>query len=168
MYSRPSPLRFGMPISYGIAVKCFVRRSAHAFPWHRWRRRPMKAPLRGGSQLARFYPRRHLRSGLVSPIQGAPNSVTTSLSCRLSLRMLKLKTGHAFCFDFDLFRHVVLQPKGEMKARIRRQGCRRKNDGGMDKFAWSKFEQHLRWPRRGEAQGCAEYSRLPFVPLRPE
>jgi NADPH:quinone reductase len=33
------------------------------------------------SALARFYPRRHLRSGLVSPIQGAPNSVTTSLSC---------------------------------------------------------------------------------------
>jgi alanine-synthesizing transaminase len=44
----------------------------------------------------------------------------------------------------------------------------RKNDGGMDKFAWSKFEQRLRWPRRGEAQGCAEYSRLSFVPSRPE
>ncbi|MCE9878934.1 hypothetical protein LZ641_01135, partial [Hafnia paralvei] len=42
--------------------------------------------------------------------------------CRLSLRRLKLKTGHAFCFDVDLFRHVVLQPKGGMKARIRRQG----------------------------------------------
>ncbi len=98
----PSPLRFGMPISYGIAVKCFVRRSAHAFPWHRWRRRPMKAPLRGGSQLARFYPRCHLRSGLVSPIQGAPNSADTSLYRRLSLPRLNLKTVHAFCFDFDL------------------------------------------------------------------
>ncbi|TBL50701.1 hypothetical protein EYZ00_19270 [Hafnia paralvei] len=41
------------------------------------------------SALARFYPRRHLRYGLVSPIQGAPNSVTTSLSCRLSLPRLK-------------------------------------------------------------------------------
>ncbi len=28
----PSPLRFGMSISYGIAVKCFVRRSANVFP----------------------------------------------------------------------------------------------------------------------------------------
>ena len=49
----------------------------------------MRAPLRGGSQLARFYPKRHLRSGLVSPIQGAPNSAGTSLYRRLSLPRLK-------------------------------------------------------------------------------
>ena len=31
----------------------------------------MRAPLRGGSQLARFYPRRHLRAGSACAILGA-------------------------------------------------------------------------------------------------
>ncbi|EHM44257.1 hypothetical protein HMPREF0454_01570 [Hafnia alvei ATCC 51873] len=48
----------------------------------------------------------------------------------------------SFGFDVDLFRHVVIQPKGGMKARIRRQ------DVG----------------ERTEEPGW----RLPFVPLKPE
>ena len=127
MYSRPSPLRFGMPISYGIAVKCFVRRSAHAFPWHRWRRRPMKAPLRGGSQLARFYPRRHLRSGLVSPIQGAPNFAGTSLYRRLSLPRLKQLKRQKQSVVFYLL-VLTLTFSGTLFF-SRREGCRRKNGG---------------------------------------
>jgi hypothetical protein len=46
------------------------------------------------SALARFYPRRHSRSGLVSPIPGAPNSADTSLYRRLSLPRLKQLKRH--------------------------------------------------------------------------
>ncbi|OAT61153.1 hypothetical protein M993_00013 [Obesumbacterium proteus ATCC 12841] len=94
----------------------------------------MRAPLRGGSQLARFYPRRHLRAGSACAILGASSPNANILLALLFLPRLKLKTDKvfAFCllvFGFDLFRHVVLQPKRGMKARIRRQGCRRKNGG---------------------------------------
>ena len=98
----PSPLRCGTLILYGIVVKCFDRLSITVFIYNLRRRRPSRVCQRTHPAPVRFYPRRHLRSGLVSPIPGAPNSVTTSLSYRLSLRMLKLKTVHAFCFDFDL------------------------------------------------------------------
>ncbi|STQ73909.1 Uncharacterised protein [Hafnia alvei] len=84
-----------------------------------------RAPL----QSSRLYPRCHLRYGLVSPIQGAPNSAGTSLYRRLYLPKLKLKTRSNLCFDVDLFRHVVLRPSEGMEVRIRRQGCRRKNGG---------------------------------------
>ncbi len=83
-------------------MKYFDRLSITVFIYNLRRRRPSRVCQRTHPAPVRFYPRCHLRYGLVSPIQGAPNSVTTSLSCRLSLRMLKLKTVHAFCFDFDL------------------------------------------------------------------
>ncbi|MCE9884900.1 hypothetical protein LZ658_10910, partial [Obesumbacterium proteus] len=52
----------------------------------------------------------------------------------LYLPKLKRQKDKGFALlDFDLavdlFRHVVLQPNRGMKARIRRQGCRRKNGG---------------------------------------
>ncbi len=126
--------------------------------------RELRAPLRGGSQLARFYPRCHLRAGSACAIHGASSPNANILLALLFPPRLKLKTDKILFFGFDLQRHIIFQPNRGMKARIRRQGCRRKNGGAMDKFAGSKFEQRLRWPRRGEAQGCAEYPRLPFVP----
>ena len=138
----PSPLRFGTLILYRIAVNCFVRRSTDAFPWHCWRRRPMRGASARPFKPRAFYPRCHLRSGLVSPIPGAPNSVTTSLSCRLSLRPLKLKPGHAFCFDVDLSGTLFFSRKEE---------CRL---GFADKDVGERTEEPG-W-------------RLPFVPLRPE
>jgi len=114
----PSLLRCGTLILYGIVVKCFDRLSITVFIYNLRRRRPSWVCQRTHPAPVRFYPRRHLRSGLVSPIQGAPNSVTTSLSCRLYLPRLKLNPKKvltlSFGFDVDVFRHVVLQPKGGM------------------------------------------------------
>jgi len=57
---------------------------------------------------ARFYPRCHLRYGLVSPIPGAPNSTGTSLYRRLSLPKLKqLKENRKIENIFGLFIFVV-------------------------------------------------------------
>ena len=126
------------PVARGLSTRAlFIRDAIFATVWYRPSRAPQTPPV-------------HPCTG-GSPYQDLNKNPKKVLI-------------FSFGFDVDLFRHVVLQPKRGMKARIRRQGCRRKNEGGMDKFAWSKFEQRLRWPRRGEAQGCAEYSRLPFVP----
>ncbi len=96
----------GALILYGIAVKCFDRLSITVFIYNLRRRRPSRVCQRTPPAPVRFYPRCHLRSGLVSPIQGAPNSVTTSLSCLLSLPRLKLNPKKvltlSFGFDVDL------------------------------------------------------------------
>ena len=74
----------------------------------------MRAPLRGGSQLARFYPRRHLRAGSACAILGASSPNANILLALLFLpRHKQIKS-----FEFDLFRHVVLQPNRGMQARI--------------------------------------------------
>ena len=60
----------------------------------------MRAPLRGGSQLARFYPRRHLRAGSACAIPGASSPNANILLALLFLP--RHKQIKSFEFDFDL------------------------------------------------------------------
>ena len=82
-------------VSRSICYYCdgFVRQSANAFLCNYWRRRPMRVPLRGDSQLARFLPRRVAdRSQSVHPVRPRPaTSIPAGGSKMHSFNMKKIK-----------------------------------------------------------------------------
>ncbi|KID06629.1 hypothetical protein PU00_00825 [Hafnia alvei] len=92
-----------------------------------------------GASARPFNPRAFIRdaisaSGRHAPSLAPPPLVETScFYCSIYQNLNTKKTKAFVLVDFnlavDLFRHVVLQPNRGMKARIRRQGCRRKNGG---------------------------------------
>jgi hypothetical protein len=91
------------PVARGLSTRAlFIRDAIFATVWYRPSRAPQTPPV-------------HPCTG-GSPYQDLNKNPKKVLI-------------FSFGFDVDLFRHVVLQPKRGMKARIRRQGCRRKNGG---------------------------------------
>ena len=129
------------PVARGLSTRAlFIRDAIFATVWYRPSRAPQTPPV-------------HPCTG-GSPYQDLNKNPKKVLI-------------FSFGFDVDLFRHVVLQPKRGMKARIRRQGCRRKNGGarmaiavrsvkaGMTRFGYlrSRLKDGAKLGCRGAAIG---------------